>query len=40
MDCTLIYKDGYPKYCRRDIGQVFIVRKPGFLDVEVVYNNR
>jgi hypothetical protein len=39
-DRTLIHKDGYPKYYRRDIGQVFTVRKPGFLDVEVVRDNR
>jgi hypothetical protein len=39
-DRTLIHEDGYPEYCRRDTGQVFTVRKPGFPDVEVVRDNR
>ncbi len=37
---TIVYKDGYPEYRRRDDGRTFAVRKPGCLGQEVVRNNR
>jgi len=37
---TVIHEDGYPEYRRRDTGQTFTVRKPGFPDQEVVRDNR
>ena len=37
---TIIREDGYPKYRRRDDGRTFTVRKLGFLDQEVVRDNR
>jgi hypothetical protein len=37
---TMINEDGYPEYCRRDNGQTFTVRKPGFPGQEVVRDNR
>ena len=39
-DQTLIHEDGYPEYCRRDSGETFTVRKPGFPGQEVVRDNR
>jgi hypothetical protein len=39
-DRTVINEDGYPEYRRRDNGQMFTVRKPGFPGQEVVRNNR
>ena len=37
---TIIRKDGYPEYRRRNDGRTFTVRKPGFPGQEVVRNNR
>jgi hypothetical protein len=39
-DRILIHEDGYPEYCRRDNGQTFTVRKPGFLGQQVIRDNR
>jgi hypothetical protein len=39
-DRTLIHEDGYPEYCRRDNGQTFTVRKPGFPGQQVIRDNR
>jgi hypothetical protein len=39
-DRTVINEDSYPEYRRRDNGQTFTVRKPGFPGQEVVRNNR
>jgi len=39
-ETTIIHKDRYSKYRRRDDGRTFTVYKPGFPGQEVVYDNR
>jgi hypothetical protein len=37
---TVVHEDRYPEYRRRDTGDTFTVRKPGFAGEEVIRDNR
>jgi hypothetical protein len=39
LEQTVIYKDSYLEYCRRDNSETFTVLKPGFPGQEVVRDN-